>query len=184
MDDVVAEDRERLFVALYERHYNDILNYARRRLPEADARDVTSETFLVAWRRLDEVAERGLPWLYRTAHLVTKNVSRSALRADRTVGRLAALPEATTVPDPAVGSTECDEVLQAVRHLPARDRELLLLVTWEQLDVASAAQVVGCTAAAAAVRLHRARRRLRGLLDLSREAASPLHPNCSEEVAP
>jgi RNA polymerase sigma-70 factor (ECF subfamily) len=44
--------------------------------------------------------------------------------------------------------------------LPAKDREALQLVEWEHLDISTAAQVVGCSAATFRVRLHRARRRL------------------------
>ncbi|MEI5101965.1 sigma factor-like helix-turn-helix DNA-binding protein [Streptomyces sp. PmtG] len=48
---------------------------------------------------------------------------------------------------------------------PRRDQETLLLVGWDGLDVAAAAVVVGCTRRTFAVRLHRARRRLRQALD-------------------
>jgi RNA polymerase sigma-70 factor (ECF subfamily) len=48
--------------------------------------------------------------------------------------------------------------------LPERDREALLLVTWEDLPVRMAARAAGCSPAAFAVRLHRARRRLAALL--------------------
>jgi RNA polymerase sigma-70 factor (ECF subfamily) len=45
-------------------------------------------------------------------------------------------------------------------RLSDRDREAILLVAWEELDTASAAAVLGCSRAAFAVLLHRARRRL------------------------
>lgn len=158
------EDREQVFVVLYERHYGQVLAYARRRVEEAAARDVAAETFLVAWRRLDEAVARGLPWLYRTAQLTLANRARTERRAARTVGRLAALPAEPHVADPAVTHVDRPQVFDALRTLPAADRELLLLVVWEQLDVRTAAGVVGCSAGAAEVRLHRARRRLRGVL--------------------
>jgi RNA polymerase sigma-70 factor (ECF subfamily) len=40
------------------------------------------------------------------------------------------------------------------------NREILLLVAWEDLDPSSAAAALGCSRATFAVRLHRARRRL------------------------
>ncbi|MGI8696818.1 MAG: RNA polymerase sigma factor, partial [Mycobacteriales bacterium] len=43
------------FTSLYERHYDDVLRYARRRVDEQTARDVAAETFLVAWRRPRQV---------------------------------------------------------------------------------------------------------------------------------
>ena len=149
--------------------------YARRRVKDSAARDVASETFLVAWRRLDEAEARGLPWLYRTAQLTLANQARTERRAARTVGRLAALPAEPHGADPAVVHVDRQQVLDVLRTLPAADRELLLLVVWEQLDVRTAASVVGCSAGAAAVRLHRARRRLRGVLP--NPVAQRAHPD-------
>jgi len=159
----VKETREQGFVGLYERHYAAVLAYARRRVDEPTARDITAETFLVAWRRLDDALANGLPWLYRTAAFTLKNWERSQRRTDRLTGRLAALPE-PTVPDPAQEHAERQPIRAALQELPETDRELLMLVVWEQLDLTTAAQIVGCTAGTAAVRLYRARRRLQALL--------------------
>ncbi len=96
--DRAPRDRERSFVEFYERHYMAVLTYARRRSDEATARDVTAETFLVAWRRLEELERHGLPWLYRTAGFQLQNAERAARRQQRTTGRLASQP-ADEVPD-------------------------------------------------------------------------------------
>ncbi|WP_233257810.1 RNA polymerase sigma factor [Micromonospora sp. S4605] len=48
----------------------------------------------------------------------------------------------------------------ALATLADLDQEILRLVGWEELTVSEAAQVLGCTRTTAAVRLHRARRRL------------------------
>ena len=58
-----------------------------------------------------------------------------------------------------------DEVLTSLARLNPRDQESLQLVAWEGLEIRDAARVVGCSATAFAVRLHRARRRLAQLLD-------------------
>jgi DNA-directed RNA polymerase specialized sigma24 family protein len=50
----VDVDRD-YFESLYRRHYGAILRFAARRADEQSARDVTAETFLAAWRRLDAV---------------------------------------------------------------------------------------------------------------------------------
>jgi RNA polymerase sigma-70 factor, ECF subfamily len=50
---------------------------------------------------------------------------------------------------------------QALAALPAVERELLLLVAWEQLTPSEAATVLGISPAAARTRLHRARTRLK-----------------------
>ena len=59
------------------------------------------------------------------------------------------------------------------------DRELLLLVTWEELTPSEAARVLGISALAARSRLHRARRRLRARL---RDQAGEKHDDNEMEV--
>jgi RNA polymerase sigma factor (sigma-70 family) len=56
-------------------------------------------------------------------------------------------------------------VMQAIAALSERDRAALLLVAWEGLSTAEMAVALGCSRAAAKVRLHRARRKLRRKLD-------------------
>ncbi|GAA1773384.1 hypothetical protein GCM10009734_97960 [Nonomuraea bangladeshensis] len=73
--------------------------------------------------------------------------------------------------DHAAGVAARQEALAALRSLSEADRELLLLMSWEGLDLRQAAAVVGCSRPTAAMRLHRARRRLRYLLS---EDASPI----------
>lgn len=158
------EVREQSFVELYERHYGDVLNYLRRRAEEAVARDAAAETFLAAWRRLDDALERGLPWLYRAAALTLRNSERAEWRQQRTADRLASLPMTMSSLDPATAHSVRNELFAALRQLPEVDRELLLLVAWEDLDVRSAAATIGCSPGTTAVRLHRARRKLRLLL--------------------
>ena len=78
------------FVSLYERHAALVLAYARRRIGAAEAEDVLAETFLVAWRRRDEVPDDALPWLYAVAGNVLRNRVRSERRRAALSARLAA----------------------------------------------------------------------------------------------
>ncbi|WP_248965092.1 RNA polymerase sigma factor [Sphaerisporangium perillae] len=53
-----ANAQER-FRCLYAEHVDPILGFAMRRTGQADdAADIVAETFLVAWRRIDEVPGR------------------------------------------------------------------------------------------------------------------------------
>ncbi len=62
-----VETREAQFNRLYELHLEAVRAYAWRRAPGL-ADDVVAETFLVAWRRLDDVpADDALPWLIGVA---------------------------------------------------------------------------------------------------------------------
>ena len=54
-----------------------------------------------------------------------------------------------------------DEVDAALGRLRVDDREILRLFAWEQLTLGEIAQVLGISANAAGVRLHRAKARLR-----------------------
>jgi RNA polymerase sigma factor (sigma-70 family) len=155
------------FGKLYREQGRAVLAYALRRVENPqDAADVVAETFLVAWRRLDEVpiGTRERLWLYGVARRVTANLRRAEGRRTRLAERLAESLQRETVADPA-HSGEAAAVLRVMRGLGEDDRELLLLVTWEELSPGQAAEVLGISSLAARSRLHRARRRLRALIE-------------------
>jgi RNA polymerase sigma factor (sigma-70 family) len=162
------------FSRLYREQARAVLAYALRRVGDREnAADVVAETFLIAWRRLEEVpigAEARL-WLYAVARRVIANQQRTERRRTRLGLRLAETlrTELATHPVPA---GEAAEVLRAMTGLGDEDRELLLLVSWEELSPSEAAKVLGISALAVRSRLHRARRRLRALLKDTRSAGS------------
>jgi RNA polymerase sigma-70 factor, ECF subfamily len=166
-------ERQARFTTLYRAYYGAIVGYAARRTDPATARDVAAETFLVAWRRLASVpAEPGAaPWLYGVARRVLANTERSRGRTERTAAKLLTEPEiADRIPDPADGIGERDRILRALGQLSAVDQEVLRLIGWEDLDLAGAAQVMGCSRAHMAVRLHRARIRMAKALQAVEQA--------------
>lgn len=61
------QDRARQFTELFGSCYAPVLAYARRRVGGDLAQDVVAETFLAAWRSLDDLPPAPLPWLYRAA---------------------------------------------------------------------------------------------------------------------
>lgn len=162
------------FTALFDAHWADVYRYAYRRVGEDAADDVAEETFLAAWRRRHELPAEPLPWLYVTARHVIANHYRGASRSARLFVR-ARDDAAAGAPDPAAGVVVRHEIADALAALSDADREVLLLVGWEQLSLAEAATAFGCSAATFRVRLHRARRRLRGLLpdSVTSNATSP-----------
>lgn len=162
------------FTRLYREHGRGILAYALRRVEDReDAADVVAETFTVAWRRLEEVpiGDGARLWLYAVAGRVIANQHRTQRRRSRLGSRLAEAlrTELATHHSP---SGEAAEALRAMGGLGAEDRELLLLVSWEGLSPGQAARVLGISSIAARSRLHRARRRLRALMEDSRSAQS------------
>jgi RNA polymerase sigma factor (sigma-70 family) len=158
-------ERRSRFECLYREHADAVLRYALRRTRADAAGDVLAETFLVAWRRLDRVPAEPRPWLLAVARRVLANQRRGEARRASLVSRIAA-ESREREPVPA----ESGDVGSAIRRLPARDREALMLVYWDGLAPGEAARVLGCSARAFRSRLHRARRRLGRLLGADEEA--------------
>ncbi|MFN2561032.1 MAG: RNA polymerase sigma factor [Jatrophihabitans sp.] len=166
------------FEAMFREHYDAVTRYVVRRLGRTVSPDIVSETFLVAWRRLDDVPESPLPWLYATArNLVANEIRRQ--QCDAALGRRLADRPAAPSADMGELIAERLAVTAALQHLSERDREVLRLVQWEGLTVADAATVMNCTQSAFKVRLHRARRRLAASM-----SPPPTEPHTTELGAP
>lgn len=157
------------FTALYNRTHTDVGLYCLRRLPPDDARDALTETYLVAWKKIDDLRDEdeAILWLYTIARNVVRNRARSARRSLRLVARMARERSAHEV-DPAhqvVRSEEDRFVNTAVASLPPKDREIVRLRAYEELDYPQIALVLGCSIDAARQRLSRALKKLAVLLD-------------------
>jgi RNA polymerase sigma factor (sigma-70 family) len=181
---LVGELAQIRFGQLYRDQGRAILAYALRRVGDTeDAAEVVAETFLIAWRRLDEVPiDAGARlWLFGVARRVIANQHRAERRRTRLAERLgeSLRSELATRPAP-VG--EAAAALRAMGGLGDDDRELLLLVSWEELSPGEAAKVLGISSLAARSRLHRARRRLRTLLE-QRESVGGRGPELEMEEA-
>lgn len=145
------------FDALFREHQRPVLAYAMRRTPTvADAEDVTAETFIIAWRKMDAVPAEALPWLYAVARRVLANHRRGSGRRER----LSALLRIEDVPTPMrAGEDQDGPAVAALASLSPADQELLRLVAWEELGHQEIATVLGITPNAVAIRVHRARAR-------------------------
>lgn len=166
METELAEQR---FCEIYRQHQRPVLSYFLRRTDAATARDGASETFLVAWRRIDDVptGDSTLPWLYGVSRRVLANQRRSR---DRYValGRKLTRVGSGAEPSPEVvvlRRAEDSEMLDAVSRLRPEDQEILRLTVWEELPHAQVAEVVGTSAHAIAQRLHRITKQLARDLD-------------------
>jgi len=146
------------FDALFREHERAVLAYAMRRAQTlADAEDVAAETFTIAWRKLGSIpAAEPLPWLYAVARRVLANQRRGKGRRER----LAALLRVEDVATPMRAGEDLDgPVFAALASLSPADQEVLRLIAWEELGNQGIAAVLGITANAVAIRLHRARAR-------------------------
>jgi RNA polymerase sigma-70 factor, ECF subfamily len=157
---------------LWHEWHRHVLAYALRRADRATAEDVVSETFAIAWRRLDDVPERPLPWLLGVARRVLANQRRGERRRAALVEHLRHEGAAASGPHDAPAG----RVLAALAALSERDQETLLLHAWDGLDHGEAGTVMGCSAETFAVRLHRARARFERELGTVDKAAAKVTP--------
>jgi RNA polymerase sigma factor (sigma-70 family) len=171
--------RELRFEALYAAHHPHVFGYVMRRCERPDdAADAIAETFLVAWRRLDDApsGEQLRLWLYGVARRVLANQRRGERRrvalADRLRSDLAV--HSLTSPASDAATNNVDRLRAALSTLSPNDRELLTLEAWEELSSQQIAKVLACSSAAARTRLHRARRRLQRALEQQYESAHEL----------
>ena len=152
---------------MFATHHDAVRRYVVRRQSGALVDDAIADTFLVAWRRLDEIPERTLPWLLGVARRVLAGQRRAAVRYRSLSERLhldALTDGGTRDWESPAGLTPA--LSSALAILTGHEREALLLVAWDELSAADAALVAGCSVAAFRVRLHRARRRVADRLAL------------------
>ena len=160
-------DRPEAMGVLYERHAAAVFRYLARRAGPSTAEDLLSEVFIAALdggtRVVAHESGSALPWLYGIA----MNVLRRNFR-QKSARRVAAQdPEMDwdAVDARLDAEAKREQLRSALNVLSHHDRELLLLVAWEGLTPAEAAEVLGIGKVAARSRLHRARRRALQALD-------------------
>lgn len=146
-----AAERRAGFERLVAEAYEPLQRFLRRRTDPATAEDVLGDVLLVLWRRVDDIPDEApVAWAYGVARGCLANAARGHARQERLVQRLAAEPAAgTETPEHAA-------LEEALAALPEADRELLQLWAWEHLQPKEIAAVLGISANAASIRLHRA----------------------------
>lgn len=153
------------FRRLFETAYRPLLAYALRRTqrPE-DAEEIVADALLVAWRRRDDMPAGvdAVPWLYGVARRLIANQRRGQGRRRRLERSLEPLTRATLDPGERAEAADLTRVvIAASRRLREDDQEILRLAAWEGLSHEQIAVSLGCSENAAALRLRRARQRLR-----------------------
>ena len=177
------DERRRRFEVVYAANFGPMLGYVLRRTENGDdAADVVAETFLTAWRRLDDVppGDRARLWLYGVARRMLANHYRGERRKSELADRLRSDLAVTYLDQEYTGSLA--DIAAAFASLAAADRELLSLVAWEGLDSGEIASVLGCSRNAVRIRLHRARSRFAAAL--AREHVEPPPAHARERVEP
>src|SRR5699024_11755595 len=115
-------DPEGWFDALYRAHHQELLAFVRRRSLVGDAEDVVAETFVVAWRRIDDVPDPARGWLFAVARNILRNHERSHHRLRSLQVHLAGQGPAYS-PDPAASIAGRTDLAHAWNRLTDNERE-------------------------------------------------------------
>ena len=144
VDDAVTWDADEAITQIYAAHYRSLVRLAALLLRDVGAsEEVVQDSFIAmhgAWRRLRD-PDRALAYLRQSV----VNRSRSVLR-HRTVELRhapAPMPDAASAEHGAMGSLEHQEVIVALRRLPERQREVLVLRYYADLSEADIADAIG-----------------------------------------
>ena len=158
-------DRE--FSDLYRAHLRDVYSYAYYRVGNHhDAEDLTTQTFLQAYRHFERAQREShgrplRPWLIRIAHNLAANYYRDRSRRPESAIEDAGTISATHTTEGLVeGREELARVLEGVRQLPDDRREALIMRFALDMDNREIARALGRTDGATKVLIHRAIRQL------------------------
>lgn len=160
------------FAALFDRHAPHIQRYLARRLGTQVADDLVAETFLTAFdkrERYDRARPDARPWLYGIAtNLVGQHRRQEARRyqarsSDHHPGAAEA-DHADRVAAEVTARAMRSMLAGALGGLSDEDRDVLLLIAWEQLSYEGVAAALEIPVGTVRSRLNRARRKVRQAL--------------------
>ncbi|MGW8887372.1 RNA polymerase sigma factor [Streptomyces sp. NPDC055749] len=166
-----------VFAILFDRYADDIHRYTARRLGTEAADDLMADTFVIAFqrrRRYDLSRPHALPWLYGIVTNLIGQHRRAEARRLRALSRVAVTApaegrgEGDAMADRVVARVGAEDTRRslaaALAGLSARNRDVLLLIAWGDLDYAEAAEALNIPMGTVRSRLHRARKALRAAL--------------------
>jgi RNA polymerase sigma-70 factor (ECF subfamily) len=164
------------FDLVFDRHFDVVFRYLRRRVGRHRAEELAAETFaqaLASRRRFDAAYADARAWLFGIAVNLLRHHYRREERELRAFARSGSDPLASEEPSLERLDAEAAKavVASALAQLPAIEREALLLYAWAELGYGEIAQALGIPVGTVRSRLSRARGRLRELLAASGQYA-------------
>lgn len=162
-----AGGSEFAFRSLYRAYVRPVYWIAHRLLgDDADAQDVTQETFVVAWQKLPRLQLQSaslLPWLATICRLQAANRLRARRRdRSRSTELDDRIPDTVDVEKQVVDGVTVDAILREVEGLGELDREIFRLCAAEGYGYQAAAEALGVSHGVVRNRLSRIRTRVRG----------------------
>ncbi|MGB2571756.1 RNA polymerase sigma factor [Micromonospora citrea] len=159
------------FAVIFDRHAPYIHRYLARRLGAGIADDLVAETFLAAFRRrerFDTAHPDARPWLYGIATNLVGQHRREEEREYRLrqtyIPALNEASHADRVSTVVTAQSLRHVLFDALARLSTGDRDVLLLIAWEELTYDEAAGALAIPVGTVRSRLHRARKLLREAL--------------------
>jgi len=159
------------FAELFDRHADAVHRYLARRLGSGAADDLLAETFAAAFQhrgRYDLAQPDARPWLYGIATNLLRGHRRTEARRLSALARQPPADEAEPMADAIAGRVSAQalrgELAEALAALPRRQRDVLLLHVWGELDYAEVATALGLPVGTVRSRLSRARARLQAAM--------------------
>jgi len=165
-----ADDDSEQFGRLYEETSRDLLAFLLRRCQTADAAaDCLAESYRIAWEKRGHIPDGAdaRPWLFGVARNVLRREITHDQRSAAASRELAAAAERAG----ATAKPRDSAVTDALAELSELDREIVMMLTFDELAPREVASILGLSANVVRVRAHRARERLRGRL--ARPLADP-----------
>jgi len=152
-----ADERDAVLVAVYRDHYASLVGLARLLVDERDqAEEVVQEAFARTYEAWPRLRDRDDPLAYVRRSVV--NLSRGQLRRRSTArgAHLVPVDDAPSAEAGALTSARNDEILRAVRELPRRQRECVVLRFYEDCSVHDIAATLRISEGSVKQHLHRA----------------------------
>lgn len=184
------DDPER-FAVIFDRHFDPIYRFFERRVGRDTADSLAGEVFRIAFERRDSYRTDGrscLPWLYGIAGNLLLKERRREGRHFRALARLGARPEPTLPADDIEERLDVHaiwpSVAEALDALPDGERNVLLLIAWEDLTYPQVAEALDVPIGTVRSRLHRGRQRLVELLGPHGKEVSDDHPRAGGRRQP
>jgi RNA polymerase sigma factor (sigma-70 family) len=172
LDDATVIGRSRTeheqFAVLFDRHAPRIHRYIARRVGREVADDLVADTFLAAFAKRDRYSmdyPDATPWLYGIATNLIGQHRREEARRFRVQRAARPEPDVPSHADQVTADVTAVSVrgllTAALAGLPDGDRDVIILIAWEQLSYPETARALGIPVGTVRSRLNRARARLR-----------------------
>jgi RNA polymerase sigma factor (sigma-70 family) len=163
-----------IFSAIFDRHFDAIYSYLRRRLGAQLAEDLVAQTFEEAFRlraRYDSTRADARPWLYGIATNLVRNHHRRERRRLVAYSRFpmetASADEVDVTVSRADAWAMAPTLARALESLTPADRDTLLLLAWAQLSYSEISDALDVPIGTVRSRLSRARMQVRELIGQS-----------------